>query len=202
MAAPTSSTAALQIRGMLCDPGDHFKGRYEVERKYRVDLLEPVRSKILSMGAVPFTLGNVETDIFLDLSDGRLASNDQQQVLRLMQPSGRVLWICKGPGADRCVAMDLDGSDKALEMLSALGYVETGRLAKNRDIYFAGDFHVTLDHLDGLGSFAEVAVMTDDADSLPLWATRVETFARKLGLDASRIEPRSYRAMMNGSSPD
>lgn len=202
MAAPTSSTAALQIRGMLCDPGDHFKGRYEVERKYRVDLLEPVRSKILSMGAVPFTLGNVETDIFLDLSDGRLASNDQQQVMRLMQPSGRVLWICKGPGADRCVAMDLDGSDKALEMLSALGYVETGRLAKNRDIYFAGDFHVTLDHLDGLGSFAEVAVMTDDADSLPLWATRVDAFARKLGLDASRIEPRSYRAMMNGSSPD
>ncbi|MCC0033855.1 MAG: class IV adenylate cyclase [Hoeflea sp.] len=181
---------------MLCDPGDHFKGRYEFERQYRVDLLEPVRSKILSMGAVAFTLGNVETDIFLDLSDGRLASNDQQQVMRLMQPSGRVLWICKGPGSDRCVAMDLDGPDKALEMLTALGFVETGRLVKDRDIYFAGDFHITLDRLDGLGCFIEIAVMTDDADSLPDWEKRIAEFAGGLGLDPLQIETRSYRAMI------
>lgn len=200
MAAPTSSTVPLRSRGMLCDPGDHFEGRYEVENKYRVDLLEPFRSKILSKGAVPFTLGNVETDIFLDLSDGRLASNDQQQVVRLMQPSGRVLWICKGPGSDRCVAMDLDGSDKVLEMLSALGFVETGRLDKQRDIYFAGDFHITLDRLDGFGCFAEIAVMTDDADSLPDWAERIGVFAGSLGLQASQREHRSYRAMLMGNA--
>jgi len=200
MAAPTSSTAALQTRGMLCDPGDHFHGRYEVEHKYRVDSLGPFRSIILSKGAVPFTLGNVETDIFLDLSDDRLASNDQQQVMRLMQPSGRVLWICKGPGSDRCVAMDLDGSDKALEMLSALGFVETGQLVKQRDIYFAGDFHITLDRLDGLGCFVEIAVMTDDADSLPDWAERIGVFAGSMGLEASQREHRSYRAMLMGNT--
>lgn len=198
MSEPSSPAATLQTKGMLCDPGDHFLGRYEVERKFRVDVLEPVRSKILAMGAVPFTLGNVETDIFLDQADGRLASNDQQQVMRLMQPSGRVLWICKGPGSDRCVAMDLDGSDKALEMLAALGFVETGRLTKKRDIYFAGDFHITLDQLDGLGCFVEIAVMTDDAGSLMHWANRVDVFAGSLGLDAAQIEDRSYRAMMMG----
>jgi adenylate cyclase class 2 len=185
---------------MLCDPGDHFTGRFEVERKYRVDSLEPLRSEILSTGAVPFTLGNVETDIFLDQPDGRLASNDQQQVVRVMQPSGRVLWICKGPGPDRCVAMDLDGSEKVLEMLSVLGFVETGRLAKQRDIYFAGDFHITLDRLEGLGCFVEIAVMTDDAESLPFWATRIGEFADRLGLDAAQAEERSYRAMMTGKA--
>ena len=200
MTDPASSTAALQSRGMLCDPGTHFHGRFEVERKYRVDLLEPIRSEVLSMGAAPFTLGNRETDIFLDQSDGRLAANGQQQVLRLMQPSGRVLWICKGPGSDRCVAMDLDDSDKALEMLSALGYVETGRLAKDRDIYFLGDFHITLDQLDGLGCFVEIAVMTDDADSLQEWAERVDAFAGTLGLKPSQIEHRSYRSMMTASA--
>lgn len=183
---------------MLCDPGSHFDGRYEVERKYRVHSLEPLRSKILSMGAVPFTLGNVETDIFLDQPDGRLVFNDQQQVVRLMQPSGRVLWICKGPGSDRCVAMDLDGSEKALEMLSALGFDETGRLAKQRDIYFSGDFHITLDRLEGLGCFVEIAVMTDDAESLSNWAIGIGEFAVRLGLDAAQAEERSYRAMMTG----
>ena len=184
---------------MLCDPGEHFKGRFEVERKFRVADLEPLRSKLLSMGAVTFTLGNRETDIFLDHPDGRLAANGQQQVMRRMQPSGRVLWICKGPGADQCVAMDLDGQDKALEMLSALGYQQTGRLVKDRDIYFLGDFHLTFDHIDGLGAFVEIAVMTDDADSLPQWAERVDAFAGTLALKSSQIEHRSYRSMMTAS---
>ena len=184
---------------MLCDSGEHFKGRYEVERKFRVAELEPLRSEILSMGAVPFTLGNRETDIFLDQPDGRLAANGQQQVMRQMLPSGRVLWICKGPGADQCVAMDLDGQDKALEMLSALGYEQTGRLVKDRDIYFLGDFHLTFDRIDGLGAFVEIAVMTDDANSLPQWAERVEAFAGTLGLTSSQIEHRSYRTMMTAS---
>ena len=95
--------------------------------------------------------------------------------------------------------MDLDDSDKALEMLSALGYVETGRLAKDRDIYFLGDFHITLDQLDGLGCFVEIAVMTDDADSLQEWAERVDAFAGTLGLKSSQIEHRSYRSMMTAS---
>ena len=80
--------------------------------------------------------------------------------------------------------------------MSALGFVETGRLAKRRDIYFVGDFHMTLDRLDRLGSFVEIAVMTDNADSLPAWAERVEAIAGKLGLASPQIETRSYRAMM------
>jgi adenylate cyclase class 2 len=194
------SETSLQVKGMLCDPGDHFKGRYEVERKYRVEALERVRADLASRGAAAFTLGNQETDIFLDMPDRRLAAAGQQQVLRVMQPSGRVLWICKGPGADRCVAMDLDNPEKAMEMLAALGFEETGRLTKARDIYFAGDFHVTLDHLEGLGSFVEVAVMTDDADSLSDWTERVEKFAGKIRLDASQIEHGSYRTMMDSNS--
>lgn len=187
------------MKGMLCDPGDHFKGRYEVERKYRVEALEGVRADLASRGAAAFTLGNRETDIFLDMPDRRLAGAGQQQVLRVMQPSGRVLWICKGPGADRCVAMDLDDPDKALEMLTALGFEETGRLTKARDIYFLGDFHITLDHLEGLGSFVEVAVMTDDAESLADWTERVEAFALDLGLYPVSIENRSYRTMMTAA---
>jgi adenylate cyclase, class 2 len=199
MVEVTSSETSLQMKGMLCDPGDHFKGRYEVERKYRVEGLERVRDDLASRGAAAFTLGNRETDIFLDMPDRRLAGAGQQQVLRVMQPSGRVLWICKGPGADRCVAMDLDDPDKALEMLTALGFEETERLTKARDIYFLGDFHVTLDHLEGLGSFVEVAAMTDDAECLADWTERVEAFARDFGLYPASIENRSYRAMMTAA---
>ena len=31
------SASALARKGMLADPGDHFAGRFEVERKFAID---------------------------------------------------------------------------------------------------------------------------------------------------------------------
>lgn len=190
----------LQRRGMLVDPGDHFKGRFEVERKFAVDDLSVMRARLEARAAAPFVLGNRETDIFLDTPDSRLAANGQQQVLRLMEPSQRVLWISKGPGADACVAMDLERFDRALEMLSSLGFEETGRVVKHRDIYFVRDFHVTLDLVPRLGAFVELAVMTDDEKALPSWAAKIDAFAETLALPPSSLRTRSYRAMLAEST--
>lgn len=192
----TEAASHLAAKGMLVDPGDHFKGRYEVERKFRVDDLEDMRAKLCALGAVGFTIGNSETDVFFDLPDRRLASNGQSQVLRHMRPSGRVLWISKGPGADECTAMDLTDNAKATAMLLSLGFVEISRIEKKRDIYFIDQFHATLDHVDGLGTFVELAVMTDVRDALPALRRNVDAMARKLGLSDAMVETRSYRQML------
>lgn len=196
MTQATSDRETLARKGMLADPGDHFAGRYEVERKYSVDGLAPLRARLEARGATPFTLGNRETDVFLDWPDGRLAAAGKQQVVRSMQPSGRVLWFVKGPGPDECVATDMEDPGKALAVLAALGCVETDRLSKARDIWFLGDFHVTLDSVPGLGDFVELAVMTDDETSLPDWAERIEALAAELGLTSDALQTRSYRAML------
>lgn len=188
--------APIDRKGMLCDPGDHFAGRFEVERKYAVDDLATLRKRILAMGAVPFTLGNHETDLFYDAVDARLAADGRQQVLRHMQPSGRVLWMVKGPGPDECVAMDLADFAKARLMLEALGYRETGRLEKQRDIYFLGAFHLTLDRLPTLGAFVEIAVMSDDETALAGWRREIDALAGRLELPAASLQSRSYREML------
>lgn len=192
----TNPTSDLARKGMLADPGDHFAGRYEVEHKYAVADLAPVVALLKTRGATAFTLGNRETDVFLDWPDGRLAAAGKQQVVRSMQPSGRVLWFVKGPGADECVATDMPDLDKALAVLGGLGCVEIDRVDKQRDIWFLGDFHVTLDRVPGLGDFVELAVMTDDKASLPGWALRVETLAAEFGLHEDALQTRSYRAML------
>lgn len=197
----TEAASHLAAKGMLVDPGDHFKGRYEVERKFRVDDLESIRAKICALGAVGFTIGNAETDIFFDLTDGRLASNGQTQVLRHMRPSGRVLWISKGPGSDACTAMDLTDNAQATAMLLSLGFVEINRIDKKRDIYFIDTFHATLDVVDGLGTYVELAVMTDHTDTLPALRRGVDAMARKLGLQDTMEETRSYRQMMFEPGP-
>ncbi|MAZ18792.1 MAG: adenylate cyclase [Ahrensia sp.] len=186
----------LAAKGMLADPGDHFKGRFEVERKYAVSEPAEIRARLESLGAVPFTLANSEMDIFLDWPDGQLAAAGKQQVVRSMQPSNRVLWFVKGPDPDECIATDMEDFDKTLAMLAAQGCIEIDRVEKQRDIWFLGDFHVTLDHVPSLGDFVELAVMTDDEASLSGWATRIETLADELDLSADALQIRSYRAML------
>ena len=192
------TSTGLAAKGMLADPGDHFSGRFEVERKYAVADPERIRAHLESRGAVPFTLANSETDIFLDWPDGRLAAAGKQQVVRSMQPSNRVLWFIKGPQADECIATDMEDFDKALAMLASLGCVEIDRVEKHRDIWFLGDFHVTLDNVPGLGDFVELAVMTDDETSLSGWAAKIEALGAELGLTPDALQTRSYRAMLAG----
>ncbi len=186
----------LNKKGMLCDPGEHFAGRFEVERKFRIGDPAVLCGRVCSLGGKAFAVGNIELDLFFDTPDGRLDRAGLQQVVRHMQPSGRVLWIIKGPGEDACLATDLPEFAKACDMLAALGYRETGRLQKRRDIYFLGDFHVTLDDVPGLGNFAELSVMTDDEAALAGWRERIDTMCDELGLEADAEETRSYRDML------
>ena len=93
----------LAAKGMLADPGDHFKGRFEVERKYAVSEPAEIRARLESLGAVPFTLANSEMDIFLDWPDGQLAAAGKQQVV------------------EHIVAI-ADPGDVAADALAVLGY--------------------------------------------------------------------------------
>lgn len=194
----TQGTESLESKGMLTHPGEHFVGRFEVERKFRVQDIEAVRQKLLEQDAVAFTIGNAEVDIFLDLADGRLEGNNQFHTLRHMQPSGRVLWISKGPQKDECIAMDLSDFSKALAMLKSLGFEEKRQIKKKRDIYFLGAFHVTLDLAEGLGSFVEVAAMTDDEDELDSLRIGVQEVVTTLQLSSHGEETRSYRQLLFG----
>nr|WP_321442986.1 class IV adenylate cyclase [uncultured Cohaesibacter sp.] len=192
------NASSLETKGMLADPGDHFKGRFEVERKFKADDIPSVLERLKEMAAIPFTLGNTETDIFLDLPDARLEANNQFHTLRHMQPSDRVLWISKGPAKDECIAMDLPDFDKALSMLKSLGFEEKWKIRKRRDIYFVDAFHVTLDHIDGLGSFVEIAVMTDEESALPALRDDVHKAADQLGLLRFPEVNLSYRQLLFG----
>ncbi|MNG18840.1 CYTH domain protein [compost metagenome] len=66
---------------------------------------------------------------------------------------------------------------------------------KRRSIYFLGPFHLTLDHLAGIGDFAELAIMTDDESALPAYRQQLLTLATELDLHQEQRETRSYRTL-------
>ncbi|MEP3120950.1 MAG: CYTH domain-containing protein, partial [Nisaea sp.] len=110
----------------------------------------------------------------------------------------RVLWISKGPTNDQCTAVDLADFDKALSMLRSLRLKETCQITKKRDIYFLDEFHITLDKLEGLGSFVELAVMTDNEGDLPALRGDLQRVAKELDLHRSAEIFQSYRQLLFG----
>lgn len=173
----------------------HFEGRFEVEFKYRLVDRTPFLAALAALSPEVMLEDNQERDCYFDSPARTLASQGKTLVIRTMEPSGIRLWIVKGPGPDRCEAVNISDADKATSMLHNLGYEQVLRLEKRRSIYFVGSFHVTLDQLAGIGDFAELAIMTDDEGALPGYRQQLLALAARLGLNDGQLETRSYRTL-------
>jgi len=179
---------------------EHFKGRYEVEFKYRLPSRVQFLSRLKSMSLEIMLEDNLEHDSYFDLPGGELKSQNKSVCIRNMQPSGIKLWIVKGPEADRCEAVNITDVEKACSMLQTMGFTRVLEMKKTRSIYFLGEFHATVDHLEGIGDFAELAIMTDDEHKLAQYREQLLELAATLGLDATQLETRSYRELQANSN--
>ncbi|MFC5707187.1 class IV adenylate cyclase [Aeromonas eucrenophila] len=173
----------------------HFQGRFEVEFKYRLTDRTAFLATLGRLNPEVMLEDNHERDCYFDTPERTLARLDKSLLIRIMQPSGIRLWIVKGPGPDRCEAVNISDTDKAISMLHSLGYQQVLTIDKRRSIYFLGPFHLTLDHLAGIGDFAELAIMTDDESALPAYRQQLLTLATELDLHHEQRETRSYRTL-------
>ncbi|MFM5707551.1 class IV adenylate cyclase [Aeromonas veronii] len=173
----------------------HFQGRFEVEFKYQLTDRPAFLKALLTLNPEIMLEDNLEQDRYFDTPDDALAQAGKSLAIRTMQPSGIQLWIVKGPETDRCEAVTINDADKAVSMLLTMNYRQILVITKRRSIYFIGPFHVTLDHLAGIGDFAELAIMTDDEERLPAFRQQLLALADQLGLSPDAQEPRSYRTL-------
>ncbi|MFM2483301.1 class IV adenylate cyclase [Celerinatantimonas sp. YJH-8] len=175
---------------------EHFKGKYEVELKYRLPSEAAFLAQLRQLPHQVMLENNTEFDCYFDTSERRLQRQHKSVCIREMEPSGIKLWIVKGPEPDRCEATRITNAESARSMLVTMGYQPVLRIDKTRSIYFMDDYHITLDHLQGIGFFAEFAIMTDDEAKLPVYRQELEALSARFGLDASHLENKSYREMV------
>lgn len=169
----------------------HFNGKFEVELKYRLADREAFWARLSAKSPEVMLEDNLEHDCYFDSPIASLAAEHKSLCIREMQPSGIMLWIVKGPEKDRC---DTD-ANKAKSMLRTLGYQCVLEIKKRRSVYFLGEFHLTLDWLEGLGDFAELAIMTNDEAKLPIYEAQLLALAAELGLEESQRELLSYKQL-------
>ncbi|WP_375748619.1 class IV adenylate cyclase [Vibrio sp. HN007] len=174
---------------------DHFKGKYEVELKYRLQSKSAFLQVLSNIPHEVMLQDNIENDWYFDRPDKPLEAENKSLCIRTMEPSGIKLWIVKGPEADKCEATNITDVVNARSMLETMGYNVVLKAQKVRSIYFVGDFHITVDTLEGIGDFAEFAIMTDDESKLSTYKVELEVLATKFGLTQSDLQTKSYKQM-------
>jgi adenylate cyclase class 2 len=163
----------------------------EVEAKVALageDDVRRLRSVLHRLGAVPAPPVE-EVDAFFRHPGRDLSAGDEALRLRRVGPGGDGAGAAfeltyKGPrqaGAykareERTVQL----LDDPTALLRALGFTVAVRLTKRRERHRLARLEVTLDHVEGLGWFAEVEAMGADAREAE---AAVQAGLRELGLD-------------------
>lgn len=174
----------------------HFKGRFEVEFKYNVQSIATFKRHLANLTHQIRFEDNQEHDWYFDTPDNALKQQDKSLILRLIEPENIALWIVKGPGNDCCEATDIQDLNAAKNMLQTMGYRVCLKVNKTRSMYFVGHYHITLDHLEGLGDFAEFAIMTNDESALEQHRLALVDLAAKFELADNHLQSKSYRTLV------
>lgn len=155
----------------------------EVEVKVRLRdgrAVDVLAQRLQTLGAQALPVEEQE-DLFFRHPGRDFAQTDE--ALRLRRVGQGMELTYKGPrkqgSAKTRVEHTVPVATDPTALLESLGFTQAARLAKTRRPFQFGSVHVALDHLDGLGDFAEVEVVGDDQAAAE---AQVETALDQLGL--------------------
>lgn len=162
----------------------------EIEIKAYSDNPDEIKEKLANIGA-NYIETREERDIYYNHPSRDFGKTDE--ALRLRFVNGRCKITYKGPKVSRETKARIehetgvDDIEVFTLILNALGFVKSGKIKKNRELYMLKDMEITLDSVDGLGEFVEIekqCLMSEDAEK--------ELFDTAARLGLSRFERRSY----------
>ncbi|HOO72883.1 MAG TPA: class IV adenylate cyclase [Spirochaetota bacterium] len=171
----------------------------EIEIKAYCEDGTAAETRIMELGGV-FIEARREEDIYFNhpCRDFRITD----EALRLRGVGGSTVLTYKGPklgGRSKTrVEQEADIPDRAAvkAILTSLGFVESGRVAKERKLYHLHDVEICLDRVEGLGLFIELEKKDTDREKVE---AVLFSLAEELGL--TRFERRSYLELILDAAP-
>ncbi len=138
----------------------------EIELKARVPVLAPVRDALREKNA-RFLGRHHEHDIYYNAPHRNFAETDE--ALRVRFSDGNAVVTYKGSkirGLDLKAREELntavESGEVAGQILERLGFVQTAAVSKWRETYELDAATVSLDEVEGLGTFVEIEVMAEE----------------------------------------
>ena len=162
----------------------------EVEIKFRVNLHE-MRKKIEALGA-EFKGEEIQEDLYFSISPRRLL-----RVRRIVNLNEVILGYkdIKDEENEEFdeIEVKVEDFEKIRGILKRLGSKEDVWVKKHRYIYKLGDVTFELNHVEDLGDFLDIEVISDNAEKAK---KRIWEIARQLGLRKEEVEQRLYHEML------
>ena len=162
----------------------------EIELKFFVDDLKPIRKSLLRIGAIKSWAG-VEKDIFFDTVSGTFQKT--RRALRIREYEGKTLLTYKEHKSKKNVKIcdeyqtEVGDAKEMTSILERLGFRVEGKYTKPRREYWdLPQVAITLDEYP-FGKFVEIEASEK----------KIKEVAKKLNLDFSRTSTKSYRKLLD-----
>jgi adenylate cyclase class 2 len=161
----------------------------EVELKVKIPSLDPVREELLRRNAR--SRGKVhEHDIYYNAPHRDFGITDE--AVRVRYTDDHAVVTYKGPKIRKFNLKAREELNFAVEsgetfetMLDRLGFIRTREVNKWRETYQLGTASVSLDTVDGLGTFAEIEVIAENEADNPTGL--IEKVAQEIGVAGEPI---------------
>lgn len=175
---------------------------YEVELKVRTDH-EGLRERLDELGAE--FLGTIEqADTYYDAPHRDFAETDEALRVRREVASGEESAVItyKGPKIDtesktrEEIETGVGDGDDAAAIFESVGFEAAATVHKERDRYRLGEYTITLDTVEDVGSFVEVETEAEEVDEAREGGAEI---MRDMGLDPSEQVRTSYLGFLLGN---
>lgn len=161
---------------------------YEVEIKAKLKDKQALKRKLESMGA-QWSEELHQEDFIFTPSNIAFVSPKGTPVLRVRKENTKAILTLKINQTSRldCIEREVEvvDADKMIEIISLSGFKKDVKVNKRRIKAKIGEVEVTIDEVEGLGSFVEAEKITEEADPQKRKAIQVELmdFLVSLGIE-------------------
>jgi len=167
---------------------------FEIEVKARCFNPDKIKKKILLDGG-KFLYKQTEEDLYFNHPLRDFKKTDE--AFRIRRIADKNILTYKGPKLSSPVKsrieteVQVDNFEKMKSILLSLGFVESGAVLKNREYLQFRDAHVCVDEVEGLGTFVEVEILSNNTD---VAEKKILEYANFLNL--KKFEKKSYLEMI------
>jgi len=173
----------------------------EVETKIAVSDLPEIADRLRSLGAT-YLGGSSQKDTYLNAPHRDYGKTDE--ALRVRETKSATEITYKGPKTQNSgskarteITLSVESAEDAIALLTAAGFYVSARVKKERNEYQYTGTTIALDHVEGLGTYVEIEVLTDDDISAA--QNRIESVKKELNISGEHI-PVSYLELLISKS--
>jgi len=170
----------------------------EVEAKMRINDIEGIEKRLTEEGAE--YKGTIkQADDYFDFPDMQIFNSDS--AFRVRAADGKYRVTYKGVKKDtettsrEEIEIAIESAEKMVKILENIGFIRLCTIKKERKVYHLADLKISIDAVEGLGSFMEIEGMANSEAEYKEKKGEIFKLLDKFGIPLEDISQKSYMEM-------